>query len=134
MLKKKGCRRVGFVFRAALFFEKPGRPAGQPRLRNHRNHLGCKTIDVGIGNGIGYWVLDIGFLPKSTLLQKNCFSMSHSPKILRPKILPPNCLTHYLSTISLFPSKKIDSMRICQTNPKIQKSGFNYSLFSLNGQ
>ena len=104
-------RRVGFVIRAALFFEKPGRPAGQPRLRNHRNHLGCETIET-----IKVLVLDIGYW---TLLQKICFSNSHSPKVLKPKTLPPNCLTHYQSAVSIFPSKKIDSKGICQ---KIQKS------------
>ena len=67
---------------------------------------------------------------KNTLLQKICFSNSHSPKILKPKMLPPNCLTHYLATVSLFPSRKIDSKGICQKHKKIQKFGFNYSLFS----
>ena len=107
--------------------------AGQPRLRNHRNHLGCETIDVGIGIGIGYWILNIGFLPKSTLLQKNRFSNSHSPNFLKPKMLPPNCLTHYLSTISLFPSKKIDSKGICQKNPKSKNPNINNPYFPFKG-
>ena len=62
----------------------------------------------------------IGFtkIPKTTLLHQIGFPNSHSPKILRPKILPPNCLTHYLSPFSIFPSKKIDSKGICQKIPK----------------
>ena len=53
--------------------------------------------------------------------QKPIFN-SHSPKIIKPKMLPPNCLTHYLSTISLFPSKNIDSKGICQKIPKSKNS------------
>ena len=67
---------------------------------------------------------------KTTLLQEIGFSNSHSPKFLKPKMLPPNCLTHYQSAVSIFPSKKIDSKGICQKNRKIQKIDFNYSLFS----
>ena len=87
--------------RNVFFFEKKEPLLGRPQVSSRS------------------WVL-----PKSTRLQKICFSNSHSPKILRPKILPPNHLTHYLSPFSLFPSKKIDSIRICQT---IQKSK-NYVL------
>ena len=56
---------------AALFFEKPGRPAGQPGLWLG-NHQGCETIEpikvakpsilaLVLDIGIGYWVLDIGY-------------------------------------------------------------------------
>ena len=95
-----------FLKRDMLKIEKKGPCQADPRCRR----------------GIGFTKI-----PKTTLLHQIGFPNSHSPKIWRPKILPPNCLTHYLSTISIFPSRKIDFMRICQ---KIQKSGFNYSLFS----
>ena len=59
---------------------------------------------------------------KNTLLQEIGFSNSHSPKFLKPEMLPPNCLTHYQSAVSIFPSKKIDSKGICQKskNPVFQ--------------
>merc|ERR1711865_1066711 len=46
-------------------------------------------------------ILTILKIPKTTLLQEIGFPNSHSPKILRPKMLPPNCLTHHMSTVSL---------------------------------
>ena len=67
---------------------------------NPQNSFFNWKIFVFIGNG-------------SKTNQKPIFN-SHSPKNLRPKILPPNCLTHYLSPYSISPSRKIDSKGICQ--------------------
>ena len=64
--------------------------------------------------------------------QKPIFNF-HSTKLLKPKILPPNCLRHYLSAVSLFPSRKIDSMGICQKIPKSKNTVLIIPYFPFKG-